>query len=170
MVDVWLPYGKTEVCVRVPARNLIGIIEPKVRAGALDPTAEVEHALREPIPAGTKKLNEIVHPESKIAIVVDDATRKSPTELMITVVLNELNAAGVKDENITAIFGCGTHRAATEAEAKLILGGNAYNRIKHVSHDCKAADLVLLEPQSTETRFYLNRAFVEPTVRILACA
>ena len=49
MVDVWLPYGKTDVCVRVPARNLLGTIEPADRQGAADAKAEVERALKEPI-------------------------------------------------------------------------------------------------------------------------
>ncbi len=51
MVDVWLPYGKTDVCVRVPARNLLGTIEPAERQGAPDAKAEVERALKEPIPS-----------------------------------------------------------------------------------------------------------------------
>jgi hypothetical protein len=33
MVDVWLPYGKTEICARVPTRSYIGNIEPKEKEG-----------------------------------------------------------------------------------------------------------------------------------------
>jgi len=73
MVDVWLPYGKTDVCVRVPARNLLGSIEPKERPGCPDAVAEVERALNEPVPVGMKRLSEIALPESKVAIVVNDA-------------------------------------------------------------------------------------------------
>jgi hypothetical protein len=46
MVDVWLPYGKSDVCVRIPARNLLGSIEPKQVPGAADANAEIERALR----------------------------------------------------------------------------------------------------------------------------
>ena len=95
MVDVWLPYGKTDVCVLVPARNLLGTIEPKEVPGVPDAKAEVERALKEPI--GSKRLSEIAKPESKVAIVVDDATRKAPSEKMLIPVLAELNAACVKD-------------------------------------------------------------------------
>ena len=108
MVDVWLPYGKTDVCVRIPARNLLGTIEPKDMQGVADAKAEVERALKEPF--GTKRLSEIVNIENSVAIVVDDATRKAPSEAMLLPVLSELNLGGVKDENITVIFGCGTHR------------------------------------------------------------
>ncbi len=168
MVDVWLPYGKTDVCVRVPARNLLGSIEPKELPGCPDPRAEVERALKEPIPVGTKRLSEIALPETKVAIVVDDATRRSPTDVMILPVLAELNMAGVKDENITVIFGCGTHRAVTPSEAAKILGEEALKRVKTVSHDCKAPDLVHIGNTKTHgNKILLNRVFVEADVRVL---
>ncbi|MDX1814285.1 MAG: lactate racemase domain-containing protein, partial [Candidatus Bathyarchaeia archaeon] len=93
MVDVWLPYGKSDVCVRIPARNFLGAIEPKQVPGAADANAEIKRALEEPI--GSKRLSEIAQPEHKIAIVVDDFTRNTPTQTMLPPVLVELNAAGV---------------------------------------------------------------------------
>ena len=85
MVDVWLPYGKSDVCVRIPARNLLGSIEPKQVAGAADVNSEIERALREPI--GSKRLREIAQPEHKVAIVVDDFTRRTPSYAMLPPVL-----------------------------------------------------------------------------------
>lgn len=166
MVDVWLPYGKTDVCVRVPARNLLGTIEPKEKQGAPDPKAEVERALKEPI--ASKRLTDIVKPESKVAIVVDDATRKAPSETMLLPVLSELNAAGVKDENVTVIFGCGTHRAVKPEEAAELLGTEALKRVKTISHCCSANDLVYVGTTKTHgNKVYVNRVFADADVRIL---
>jgi nickel-dependent lactate racemase len=166
MVDVWLPYGKTDVCVRVPARNLLGTIEPKEQKGAADAKAEVERALKEPI--GSKRLSEIVKPESKVAIVVDDATRKAPSELMLLPVLAELNGAGVKDENVTVIFGCGTHRAVKPEEAAELLGLEAIKRVKTVSHCCSATDLVYVGTTKTHgNKVNVNRVFAEADVKVL---
>jgi nickel-dependent lactate racemase len=166
MVDVWLPYGKTDVCVRVPARNLLGTIEPKERQGAVDAKAEVERALKEPI--GSKRLSEIAKPESKVAIVVDDATRKAPSEVMLLPVLAELNAAGVKDENVTVIFGCGTHRAVKPEEAAELLGLEVLKRVKTISHDCRAQDLVYVGTTKTHgNKVYVNRVFAEADVKVL---
>ena len=166
MVDVWLPYGKTDVCVRVPARNLLGTIEPKDRAAAPDQKAEVERALKEPI--GTKRLLEIAKPESKVAIVVDDATRKAPSERMLIPVLAELNEAGVKDENVTVIFGCGTHRAVKPEEATELLGAEALKRVKAISHCCTSTDLVNIGTTKTYgNKIMVNRVFAEADVRVL---
>ncbi len=166
MVDVWLPYGKTDVCVRVPARNLLGSIQPKEQPSAADAKAEVERALKEPI--GSKRLSEIAKAEHKVAIVVDDATRDAPSDVMLLSVLAELNVAGVRDENVTVIFGCGTHRAVTPEEAKVLLGEEVLKHVKTVSHDCRAQDLVYAGTTKTHgNKVYLNRVFAEADVRVL---
>jgi nickel-dependent lactate racemase len=166
VVDVWLPYGKSEVCVRIPTRNFLGTIEPHEKTGVPDAKAEIERALKEPI--GSKRLSEIVKPEHKVAVVVDDATRPTPSHLMVPPILDELNAAGVKDENVTVIFGCGTHRAVTPEEAAKLLGESVINRVKAISHDCRAPDLVHVgTTPKYGTKVYLNRVFAEADVRIL---
>jgi nickel-dependent lactate racemase len=166
MVDVWLPYGKTEVCLRVSARNLLGSVEPREKLGVEDARAEVERALKEPV--GSRRLSEIAKPEHKVAIVVDDATRPAPSYVMVPPLLDELNSAGVKDENITVIFGCGTHRAVTGEEAVRLLGENVVKRVKVVSHDCKAPDLVYVgTTPKYGTKVYLNRVFAEADLKIL---
>ncbi len=165
MVDVWLPYGKSDICVRIPARNLLGSIEPKHVAGAEDLTAEIERALREPI--GSKRLNEIAEPQHKVAIVVDDFTRSTPSRAMLPPVLNELTAAGVKDDNITVIFGCGTHRAVQPEEAKQLVGEEVLNRVMTISHDCKAEDLVSVGKTKHGNNVRINRVFAEADVKVL---
>lgn len=166
MVDVWLPYGRTEVCVRVPTRKFLGSIEPREKPGVPDARVEIERALREPI--GSKTLRDIVKPEHKVAMVVDDATRPAPSHLMVPPILDELNMAGVRDENITVIFGCGTHRAVTHEEAVKLLGEKVLSRVKAISHDCKAQDLVYVgKTRKHGTKVYLNRVFAEADVKIL---
>jgi nickel-dependent lactate racemase len=165
MVDVWLPYGKSDVCVRVPARNLLGSIEPKQVPGATDVNAEIERALSEPI--GSKRLREIAQPQHKIAIVVDDFTRSTPTHAMLPPLLAELNAASVKDENITIIFGCGTHRPVKPEEAKRILGDEILNRVKTVSHNCNAENLVPVGKTRHGTKVRVNPVFAEADVKVL---
>lgn len=166
MVDAWLPYGKSEVCVRIPTRNFLGSIEPREKPGVPDAKVEIERALKEPI--GCKKLSEIAKPESKVAIVVDDATRPAPSGLIIPPILDELSKAGVKDDNVTIIFACGTHRAVTRDEAAKLLGESVLSRVKTVSHDCKAQDMVHVgTTHKYGTKILLNRVFVEADMRIL---
>jgi len=166
MVDVWLPYGKTEVCARIPAKNFLGKIEPKEKLRVEDPIAEIKRALQNPI--GTKRISEIAKPDDKVAIVVDDSTRPAPSHLMVPPILEELNNAGVKSEDITIIFACGIHRSVTDEEAKWLLGEEVARKIRYVSHVCSAEDHVYVGTTKTHgTKVYLNRIFVEANVKIL---
>lgn len=166
MVDVWLPYGKTQVCARIPTRNYLGNIEPKEKQGVKDARAEIERALNQPI--GTQRLSEIAKQGDKAAIVVNDHTRGTPSYLMIPPLLDELNKAGVKDEDITILFGCGTHRPVKPEEMPALIGEEAVKRVKTLSHDCKAKDLAYLgRTKKALTKVYVNKVFSEANVRIL---
>ncbi len=165
MVDVWLPYDKTEVCARIPTRSLLGLIQPKEEQGVADPKKEVSRALSEPI--GSKLLRELVSPGNTVAIVVDDYTRPSPTQLMITQLVEELNRLNIKDEDITVIFGCGTHRAVKPEEATSLLGEEIINRVKVISHDCRSKDQTYIGTTKHGTKVTINRVFTEADVRIL---
>lgn len=165
MVDVWLPYDKTEVCARIPTRSLLGLIQPKETQGVSDPNKEISRALREPI--GSKPLKELVSPGNTVAIVVDDYTRPPPTQLMITQLFKELNRLKIKDEDITVIFGCGTHRAVKPEEAKTILGEEIINRVKTISHDSRSKDQTYIGTTKHGTKVAINRAFTEADIRIL---
>ena len=144
----------------------LGTIEPKEQPAAADAKAEVERALKEPI--GSKRLCEIVKPESKVAIVVDVATRKTPGEILLLPLLAELNGAGVKDENVTVVFGCGTYAAVKPEEAVKLIGEEALKRVKTVSHDCRAPDLVNVGTTKTHgNKVLVNRIFIEADVKVL---
>ena len=163
---MWVPYGKTEICARIPTRNYLGNIEPKEKEGLKDPKAEVARALNEPI--GSKRLSELIKPGNKIAVVVNDHTRSTPTHLIIPPLLEELNKAGIADTEITIIFGCGSHRSPTANEQKAILGEEILHRTKTVSHDCKAKDHVYMGRTSIHgNKVYVNKVFAEADFRIL---
>ena len=166
MVDAWIPYGKTEVCARIPTRNFLGYIEPKEKEGVANPKAEIIRALSQPI--GTQRLSEIAKEGNKVAIVVDDATRPTPSHIMIIPLLDELNKAGVKDEDVTVIFGCGSHRPVTPQEKEKLVGKEALERVRNISHDYMAENQVFLGETSQGTKLNVNKTFADADVKVLA--
>ncbi|UCG36710.1 MAG: nickel-dependent lactate racemase [Candidatus Bathyarchaeota archaeon] len=166
MVDVWLPYGRTEICSRIPTRNFLGMIEPKQKQAITDVKAEILRALDNPI--GGKSLSEFVGKGSTVSIVVDDVTRSTPSKMMISPLLEKLNQLGVSDEDIMVIFGCGTHRAVKPEEGRELLGEDIADRVRTLSHDCHAEDHVYLGTTKKHgTKVYVNKAFAEADARIL---
>ncbi len=165
MVDIWLPYGKTDVCARIPTRNYLGAIEPEEAPGIEDVHSEVRRALRAPI--GTTPLSDIAEAGNTAAIVVDDVTRATPSHLMVPSLLEELTKAGVKEEDITVIFACGTHPSVKPKDMEKLVGKETLERVEAISHDCRSEDNIQFGKTNFGTKVSLNRVFAEADVKIL---
>src|SRR6266700_7737756 len=111
-----LPYGKTKVRVSVTGDRLA----PRDADPIADETRAVFDALANPI--GAAPLREIVHAGERVAIIVNDITRLTRTDLILPPILSTLNAAGVPDRDIFIVFALGIHRPQTDAERKRIVG------------------------------------------------
>ena len=165
MVEVWLPYGKTEVCVRVPTNSLLGIIEPDDRTGAQNPQAEIEDALVSPF--GKERLEESVKPGEKACIALKDSG--APTnQTVVSAILNELTAAGIRDEDVTVIFAHDPLQVSPVQEETPPLGEDLSARFGFSAHDCEASECVNVGKTSRGTVAYLNKGFAESDVKILA--
>lgn len=164
MVETWLPYGKTEMAVRIPDENLMGIIDAPKRKDSINPSEEIVRAIENPL--GSQKLEEIAKPGKRVAIVVDDNTRATPSHLIVPCLLQKLEQSGVRDEDVTIIFGCGTHSMRLE-DAPALIGEAIAEKVKVLIHDRNARDLVSLGTTSFGTKVYVNRVFAEADLRIL---
>ncbi len=158
-----LKYGQQELEISVPAENLLGILYPNEMPGVPDEQAEIRRALREPI--GTKPLNELVQPRHRVAIMVSDITRPSPTKKLLPPLLEELARTGVPDQNITIVFGLGIHREHTKEEQRMLLGEEYYNRFKCVD-SLAVEDFVSYGETSRGTPIEICRPVAEADIRI----
>lgn len=165
-MEVSLKYGKGHQTAELPDRSFAGEIRvARDLPPHPDPHGEVVRALREPI--GSPTLGRLARPGSRVAIVVNDHTRPTPTRLMLGPVLDELARAGVADRDVTIIFGCGTHRAVREDEARAILGPDIVSRYASRSHDARAKDLVMVGTTRNGNDIWVNRTVAEADLRVL---
>lgn len=132
-MEFHLDYGSSSIPVTIPSKNLASFLEPKEVEGVLDPHQEVVRALKNPI--GSKTLKELVSSDDKVVILASDITRPSPSHLLLPPLLDVLNEAGVKDEQIRLIFGLGIHRGQSEEEKIQLLSPQVYQRIECKDHD-----------------------------------
>jgi len=165
LVKVSLRYGESVLTSSIPDENLLELIEPRDKPGVANPSSEILHALGNPLKS--KRIPEIAKKGDKVVIVVDDSTRSTPSHLMVPPILNQLNSVGVRDRDITVIFGRGSHRLVTPEEMRNLVGDEVMRRVKVVNHDCRAPDLVHVGDTSRGTKVYLNKTFVDADLRIL---
>ncbi len=163
--EVKLPYGKETRSVRIPSKNLIGVFSPKDVPPVRDVGAEIRRALAAPV--GSPGLGELARGKKKVVIVADDNTRQTPTDLILPVLLDELNAAGVPDRAVTLIIALGTHRFMTDGEILAKFGPDTVRRIEIKNHPYKdPSALVDLGSTPNGTRILVNREVCEADFKI----
>lgn len=136
---------------------------------------EIANALSNPI--GSPTLPEIIRSkdlpaaELRVCITVSDITRPVPYggENGILLPLVEIiESAGVKRDNIVIVIGNGMHRASTLAERNFMYGEEIVNNYRIVDHDCEdLSSQVLAAHTSRGTEVYLNKIFYESDVKIV---
>ena len=88
-------------------------------------------------PIASQPLQKVVRKGDKVAVIVSDVTRLVRTAEFLPVIISEINAAGVPDEDITIIVATGTHRAHTHDEDIAVCGKDIVKRIKIHQHDSR---------------------------------
>jgi len=122
-----LPYGEREISFDLPSQNLLGVISPNPVQPCLEPLVELRRALHNPIVA--PPLSQAAQRSKKVVIVADDLTRQTPIDLMIPLLLDELNEAGVRDNQVQVVIALGTHRPMTGDEIQTRFGQQVLERI-----------------------------------------
>lgn len=115
-----LPDGGSTRSLTV-AQELIGaIISPQPVSSPSDPCREIARAMQAPIDAPL--LFKKAKPGSRVAVIIDDITRPTPTKLLLPPVLEELHNAGIDRKNIAIVLALGSHRPMTKEEIQQKVG------------------------------------------------
>jgi nickel-dependent lactate racemase len=167
-VRVELSYGRHGTVVEVPDRS--EVIIPVDEPGLADEGASITEALRQPWDG--RSLHSLAAGVERVAVVFPDLTRPMPNRTVLPPLLDELERCGVSDERITLLCATGTHRQATAAEMKELVGPEIVGRYAIVDHDATmGAHIavgevdgvpVLLQHEYVEADLRIVTGFVEP--------
>lgn len=130
-----LPYGNGFQEVTLHEEKVLYDIHGNKADVLEDITAATLAAVRCPI--ASQPLQKVVRKGDKVAVIVSDVTRLVRTAEFLPVIISEINAAGVPDEDITIIVATGTHRAHTHDEDIAVCGKDIVKRIKIHQHDSR---------------------------------
>ncbi len=128
-----IPYGKTflEFDLLEGMRGTVAVSK------SAEPLADVNEAISEALahPIGSPPVRELAHPGDRVCIVFTDITRASPDWLLVPPILQELEQAGVRDQDITLLCGIGLHRPSTLEEKVAKLGQNIVERYRVIDNE-----------------------------------
>jgi nickel-dependent lactate racemase len=168
-----LPYLDKTFPLEFPDEFLLAVAEPNEFKAAGTPEEMLAEALARPcgnIPGQSwQSLEEFLGGGTRVLIIVNDATRPTPTAVILGGLLPVLERAGPGVENLTILAATGAHRGPTEEEYRQILGG-FYGRLRErcVHHDARnGGDMINLGTTRNGTPIELNKRLFEAD-RIIA--
>ena len=141
------------------------VLMPELVVAAPDKLAVIRKAMAQPI--GCERLAKLARGKSSVAIVVNDITRPAPSEAMLTVIMEELAAAGVDPANVTVIVAVGNHELPTPEELQEITG-RWCSKLKIVSHNCyDDSSLTYAGETARHVPVYVNSHYAKASLKIL---
>jgi nickel-dependent lactate racemase len=130
-----VPFGRSYLEFELPPAMRASVAVPR----PTEPITDIQGAIRETLarPVDSASLREMGKKGDRVCIVFTDITRASPDHLLVPALLEELEAAGVRDEDITLLCGVGLHRPSTTEEKVSKLGRGVVERFNVVDQDAR---------------------------------
>ncbi len=153
-MQVDIPYGKEKIKINVP-EPCETLLPNEVEADSENEI--IEKALKNS--TGKESFEEFVDEAKHLLVIVNDATRPTPTAK----VLNHLYPLLSSHPDVKFLIATGVHRAPTEEEYRFIFG-RFYDvfRERIYAHDSrKEKEMVYLGKSKNGTEMYLNRMISE---------
>lgn len=150
--------------VEVDDRNLLFYAVHRTMDVLPDQATVIETALDNPI--GTHRLEDLLDPEDRVVIIVDDITRPTPTAKILPVILARLAQVGTPNEAVLIFMALGTHRPMTYEELCVKLGDEVLARYRVINRDYRNGDYVDLGTTASGIPIEVNREILDADVRI----
>ncbi|MBU0929195.1 MAG: nickel-dependent lactate racemase [Spirochaetes bacterium] len=171
-MKIELPYLDRFLPLEIADGEVLAVVEPNELESAGDPADILRRAAGAPVSAdggeGTS-LSAFLEGARSVLVIVNDATRPTPTPAMLDLLLPALAERGIGPDGMAILVATGAHRGPTETEYRQILGSR-YDALRHrcLAHDArKEDDLVELGTTRNGTPIVLNRRLFESD-RIIA--
>lgn len=164
-MHIELPYGKGTVPLDVPDSNLLEVVTPNEYIQPRQPELMITEALTNPL--GTDPLSKMIGPGDTVAIVIDDYTRPCPTQLLLSLVLEELNAAGVNDLDIIIIIATGTHTPPSTEMIKELVGDRIFRNYMITSNDAVNGQHVTIGRSKRGNDIEVLKEYIDADFKIL---
>jgi len=153
--------------LHVPGKYFLYEISPRNVSPLQNPSLAVKQALAYPI--GTPPLLGLVKYGDRVLIIADDLTRPTPQSLIFPPLLEELNAAGVPDRDISVLIALGTHRKMTQAEIASRFGPKMRTRVRIINHDYRNSQALVRCGETTNgIPILVNRRVLEADL-VIGC-
>ncbi|MAB90014.1 MAG: hypothetical protein CMJ90_11210 [Planctomycetes bacterium] len=162
---VRLEYGREGLEVELPDERVVRSLAYKDAEPLADPVAAVQRVLAEPI--ASPPVAELAQGKKTACVVICDITRPVPNELILTPLLETIEAAGVPREGITILIATGLHRPNEGEELVELVGRRIAETYRIENHFGERRDeLTYLGESPRGVPIWINTHFVDAELKI----
>jgi hypothetical protein len=154
---VRLAYGRNGIELTVPEG--VDVLAPVDLPGLDDEHGDVVQAVLAALPA--------VLEDGPVAVVFPDLTRPFPHRTVLPAVLEALSRRGVDDARVRLICATGTHRQATDAEMRELVGPELVDRFGVHDHDATDTGAHAVVGQVDGVDVLVDREYVRCPTRVV---
>ncbi len=164
MMEVKIRYGKNFKKVNLP-NNSVVLKKPQTLP-VKNPRAEIRKMLENPVKTPT--LFELANGKRDACIVVSDTTRPVPNEILIPPLIETLERAGIRNENITILIATGTHDPVPEDMFEELLGKEVLrHKVKIVNHSAYDDSMIVnLGKGLHDCPALVNKLYMQSSLKI----
>jgi len=164
MVEIWLPYGKTEVHVSVPLRYLAGTIEPSELELPENPFEVVTSALGSMV--GSGEIQGLVKGKNKVAIALDGTMAPFAASVAASAIVWTLGQSGVPKESVSLVVGNGLREHDNPVMLGALQGAEPLRDVVIHEHSRDSQEVTKVGVTSSRTEVSLANPFVEADLKI----
>jgi nickel-dependent lactate racemase len=164
-MEIKLEYGKTGLSVNLPDENVVKILAMKSGEIIENPGERLTELLKKPIDSAP--LSVLASGKKTACVVICDITRPVPNPVILPPLLKDLEASGIKRENITILIATGIHRPNLGDELIYLVGEEIAANYRVVNHFSKEmSQQTYLGKTSRGTLVYVDSHFMKSDLKI----
>ncbi|WP_455277613.1 lactate racemase domain-containing protein [[Eubacterium] cellulosolvens] len=161
MVEIWIPYGNTQVPMSIEIENLAAEVKPRnIRADDSEIASESKFENRKDL----KKLCESVDQNDKVTICIENF---SPLLFSLIPIIKEIGNSGIKQSNVSILLSNNpNHKTSMDKSINLLLKEHDLGHINVLSHDLDSSELTEVGSTSYGNKIHLNKKIIDSSFKI----
>jgi nickel-dependent lactate racemase len=165
MRAVQFAFGKSGINASLPDGFAYMMVENR----SAQPLSDVQAALNQALdyPVAGPSLRQLATGKKTAAISLCDITRPVPNSITLSPLLKRLHEVGIPIEGVSILIATGLHRAATDAEIRVIVGADIASRYRVLNHDAtQIIEHRWLGSTANGTPVYVDERFMQADLHI----
>jgi nickel-dependent lactate racemase len=152
VVEIWLPYGSSEISARIPEERLVDILKPQERESISNPAAVMKRAIE-----SSEDVLNAARAAKRICVALGSSSNGQLALTATQTLIEGLTAVGVSPSSVTLL------RTADAPELDLTLLG----KTKTILHDPLTSPMVSVEHAEYDFPLSLNSMFTDADLKIV---